>query len=153
MHWYPQAPLAASQVRHGRLFCCWKRHWFMKNVSFCKYVQILCICAYWKTPDGRGTPFYTEKWSNFVMSFHLDLIGDQNDIQYLLIYYLYLAYLVLYLPGSVARLSLLSQPRITKPRKSPCHYSVVTNIVSALLSCLLILLGPLDCQTNRFGIP
>ena len=33
----------------------------------------------------------------FVMSFDVDFIGDQDEAQYLLIYYVYLLYLVLYL--------------------------------------------------------
>ena len=44
----------------------------------------------------RGPQAPAEKWSNFVLSSHLYLIGDQNDVQELFIYCLYLAYLVLY---------------------------------------------------------
>ena len=35
---------------------------------------------------------------NFFLSSHRDPIGDQNDVQELSIYYVYLAYLVHYLP-------------------------------------------------------
>ena len=44
--------------------------------------------------NRRGTQFHVEKPSNFVQSSHLDPIGDQNDVQQLSIYYVYLAYLV-----------------------------------------------------------
>ena len=30
--------------------------------------------------------FHTEKWSSLVLGFHLDLIGDQNDVQYLKVF-------------------------------------------------------------------
>ena len=51
-----------------------------------------------KTPNRRATHSCAEKMTNFVLNSHLDPIGNQNDVQQILIYCVYCAYLVLYLP-------------------------------------------------------
>ena len=37
-----------------------------------------------KTTCGREAQFHAEQLSNFEMNSHIDPIGDQNDVQYLL---------------------------------------------------------------------
>ena len=59
--------------------------------------NILCFSVLLKTSNRRGTQFHAEQWSSFVLSSHLDPIGDQNDELLVLTHCMYLAYLVLYL--------------------------------------------------------
>ena len=62
-------------------------------LSIC--VNIECFYRFSKTPHGRETQLHAEKLSSFTRSSHLDPIGEQNDIQQLLIYCVIFAYLVL----------------------------------------------------------
>ena len=55
MNWYPQALFTAEQV-------CRRRFLFLK------------------TPNRRGTKNHFRNWSIFVLSFHIDPIGDRNDV-------------------------------------------------------------------------
>ena len=58
-----------------------------------------CFYRFLKTPNRRGTQNHFRNWSIFVLSSHIDPIGEQNDVQYLSIFYnilnIYLVYLVL----------------------------------------------------------
>ena len=45
---------------------------------------------------------HAKESSNFVLDCHLDLIGNQDDVQYVSIYCVYVGYLVLYLPTVLA---------------------------------------------------
>ena len=60
------------------------------------FVNIPGFYSYLRTPIRRGLQFRGEKCSNFVLSSHLDPLGDQSDVQELSIHGVYLAYLVLY---------------------------------------------------------
>ena len=82
MDWYPQAPLTAFQA------CCIsfleKQRAFTKEMfaEICQPVMLLNIL--FKTPSRRGAQFYADNVSIFVLNSHLDPIGDQNAVQYLL---------------------------------------------------------------------
>ena len=103
MDWYPQAPLTAFQACRRRFFLFSKQHALLKKVLVCEYLLSIVnnygFYPFVKTPNRRGTQIHAERWSNFVLSSHLDPIGHQNDVQELSICYIHLAYLVLYLPS------------------------------------------------------
>ena len=107
MDWYHQAPLTAFQACRRRFFFFSKQHAFLEKVLVCEYllknVNNYGFYPFLKTPNRRGTQIHAERWSNFVLSSHLDPIGYQNNVQELSIYYVYLAYLVLYLPTLLQR--------------------------------------------------
>ena len=78
-----------------------------------------------KDKNRRGMQFHTERWSKFFLSSHIDLIGDQNDAQYLSICCLCLAYLVPYLP-TLLGMYLPTVQRIGKKSSNAviCHPAV-----------------------------
>ena len=63
-----------------------KRHASFRNDCLGNIVNMLCFYLFLKTPNRRGTHSYAEKLPNFVLSSHIDPIGDQNYVQYLSIY-------------------------------------------------------------------
>ena len=78
-------PLASpSRRRPQALFFFEKRHAFLQKGPFLTKALIVCnIYSFYlfsKTPNRRGTHSYAEKWSNFVLSFHIDPIGNRNDV-------------------------------------------------------------------------
>ena len=86
MDWYPKASPTMFQA-------CSRRFLLLKNSMPFAQCQMLLICVnvlcFWifrKTPASRGTQLHTENWSNVVLYYHLDLIGDQRDVQYFPIY-------------------------------------------------------------------
>ena len=103
MFWWPQAQLMVCQScrrffssRCGKQHvCCCKKVTCLENIYFRSCLIIMFTSG--KT-NRRGMQFHVEKSSNFVLNSHLDPVGDQNDVHYLAIYCVYLAYLVLYLP-------------------------------------------------------
>ena len=70
---------------------------FPKGVFQPIFVNIYCYYLFGKTPYRHGMQFHVEKWSSFVLNSHLYLIGDQKDVQYLIVCCVYLAYLLLHL--------------------------------------------------------
>ena len=61
---------------------------FSKDMLFLErcvlvFVNIKSVYQFATISNRRGTQIRAEKLSNFVLNFHLDLIGDQNDVQYL----------------------------------------------------------------------
>ena len=46
--------------------------------SYSIFVNNSLFYLFGKTPNRRGTQFHVDKWSNFVLSSHLDPIGDQK---------------------------------------------------------------------------
>ena len=47
------------------------------------FLYISCFYPFMKTPNRRGTQRTKNGGWDFVLSSHLDPIGDQNDVQYL----------------------------------------------------------------------
>ena len=99
MNWYPQALLTAEQACRRRFFFVEKRRAFFETCPFstkiCMFTHMCCLCIFLKALDRRGTNRQSKWRLNFVLSSHIDPIGDQNDVQYLSIYWVYLVYLVL----------------------------------------------------------
>ena len=44
------------------------------------FVNMLCLYPFGKTSNRRATQINAEKLSSFVLSSHLDPIGEQNDV-------------------------------------------------------------------------
>ena len=63
-------------------------HGFIELYEGQEPCKLLCL----KTPITPGMQFHAEKLSNFARNSHPDLIGDQNDVQSLLEYCVYLVY-------------------------------------------------------------
>ena len=64
-----------------------KRHAFFQTcpclTETCVLTGVSCFYIFLKTPNRRGTQ-WNSKWRlNFVLSCHIDPIGDRNDVQYL----------------------------------------------------------------------
>ena len=75
------------------VFCCF----FHGRIG--RHSKMFCVFTYiGKQQMDAERNSMQEQSSIFVLNSHLDLIGDQNDAQYLSIHCAYLAYLVLYLP-------------------------------------------------------
>ena len=63
-----------SNIRHAFS----RKVYFLSKTTCC--CQISCLCLFLKTPNRRETQFHAWGWSKFVLSSHLDPIGDQNDV-------------------------------------------------------------------------
>ena len=86
MDWYPHAPLTAFHACR-RHFLVEKRDTPFNSWQFqSTAVNISSAYRFSKTPDTCGTQIHADKWLIVVLSSHLDLIGDQNDVQHLCIY-------------------------------------------------------------------
>ena len=79
----PKALLTALQA------C--SRQFLLRNKHVCLFLlygfrcQQICVNTYWlylflKTSNGRGSPCHAEQMSIFVLSSHLDLMGDQRFV-------------------------------------------------------------------------
>ena len=56
-------------------------HAFLKNAGvLLKIVNIMCFVLFLKPSNRRGTQLHSGRRSNFVLSSHLESIGDQNDV-------------------------------------------------------------------------
>ena len=99
MNWYPQALLTAEQACRRRFLLLKHNAPFFQTCPFltetCIFVYICSLCLFLKTPNRRETQRHSKWRLDFVLSSHIDPIGDQNDVQYLSIYWVYLVYLVL----------------------------------------------------------
>ena len=62
-------------------------------INMCRLVVSL---RSWNNKNRRGTKLNAGKLSTWVLNSYLDPIGDQNDVQQLSTYFVYLAYLVCY---------------------------------------------------------
>ena len=83
MNWYPQALLTALQAAAGAFFFEKRRAFFQKGLFLTKtliFSNIYSFYLFLKTPNRRGTHSYAEKLPNFVLSSHIDPIGDRNDV-------------------------------------------------------------------------
>ena len=94
MFWYPQAPLKAFQACHRHFLFLKNNMSFLEMTVLVNVFSTFSVFTFGKTPNRRGTQFHAEKCSNFVLNSYLDPIGDQNDVQELLIYCVYLAYVI-----------------------------------------------------------
>ena len=94
MYWYPQALFTAEQACRRRFLFLFNDAPF-SNMSIFNKKTFICtniygLCIFLKTTNRRGTQIHSKWRQNFVLSSHIDLIGDQNDVRYLLIYLVYL---------------------------------------------------------------
>ena len=66
-----------SEVLHFWLIAC-----SVFVASNAVFLQLICVfCIFLEQPNRRGTRFHAEKWSNFVLSSDIDLIGDRIDVR------------------------------------------------------------------------
>ena len=89
MYWYPQGLFTAEQACRRR-FCYWKRRAFFQTCPFltkrCVCTDVCCLCICLKTQNRRGTNRQSKWRLHFVLSSHIDSIGDQHDVQYFKIF-------------------------------------------------------------------
>ena len=89
MYWYPKALFTAEQACR-RFFVVEQQRTFFQTCPFftkiCISTNIYCICSFLKTLNRRGTQIHSKWRLNFVLSSHIDPIGNQNDVQYLSIF-------------------------------------------------------------------
>ena len=80
MDWYAQAPVTVFQL--AACVFCLKNDMFVllttMLVNVCQYVVLSLI---FQTQNRRERRFRAEELWMFFLSSHLDLIGDQNDVQ------------------------------------------------------------------------
>ena len=83
MYWYPQALLTAEQAAAGAFFFEKRHALFQKGLFLTKaliFSNIYVFYLFLKTPNRRGTHSNAEKLPKFVLSSHIDPIGDRNDV-------------------------------------------------------------------------
>ena len=90
MYWYPQALFTAQLVCHSFCFLfvvfVILRHTLYRKSQFqLTSINIVCFQCFGET-IRHGTQSHPEKWSSVVLSSHQDTIGDQHDVEYLLIF-------------------------------------------------------------------
>ena len=107
-------PLALPSRRRPQALFFWKATRLFYKWPHCCFFVLFFFCFYLflKTPNRRGTQFHAEKWSNFVLSSHLDPIGDRNDVRELLLLF---SMLGLCLLPSLSSSQIISPPNLSPP--------------------------------------
>ena len=79
MYLCPQALLTAEQACR-RVFSLKKKTPLLEMSVLLYFYFFLCFYIFVTTPNRRGMKNHFRNWSIFVLSCHIDPIGDRNDV-------------------------------------------------------------------------
>ena len=82
-------------VAFWKTTCLFQKGLHLTQNEICMGVRWLWILG--MASDRREPQNYFQKWLNFILNSRIDPSGDQNDVQYSALYFVYVVYLVLYL--------------------------------------------------------